>query len=91
MMARYYCIFIGGALRAVGGASTAMARSIISKVTSKNEAGKVFSLISAVLTVSGFISSPMYTWVYNATLNSYSGAYNLCSVGFFALSLVLIM
>lgn len=78
-------------MRSFGGASTAMTRSIISKVTSKNEAGKVFALTSAVLTVSGFISSPMYTWVYNITLNSYSGAYNLCSAGFFGLSLILIM
>lgn len=80
---------LGGILRCFGGASTAMARSIISKVTSKNEAGKIFAFISAILTVSGFISSPMYTWVYNATLNTYSGAYNFFSTGFFGLALIL--
>lgn len=84
-------MFIGGVLRSFGGASTAMARSIVSKVTSSNEAGKIFSLISAILTISGFISSPMYTWVYNLTLNSFSGAYNLCSAAFFGSSLILIM
>lgn len=84
-------IYVGSALRCFGSASTAMGRSIVSKVTSTDETGKVFSLIAAISMISGFISSPMYTWVYDATLSTFSGAYNLCSSGFYGVALVLIV
>lgn len=67
---------------------TPMGRCVVSKTVGSDEAGKIFSAIVALQMISGLISSPIYTWTYNSTIYSYSGVFNLLTVGFYAIGAI---
>lgn len=68
-----------------------MTRSLISKTVPSEEIGKVFAFIVALETLSGMIACPMYTFVYNATLEVMPSAYNFITAGIFVLCLIIVM
>lgn len=70
---------------------TPMGRCVISKTVASDEAGKIFGVIVVLQMISGFISSPLYTWAYNSTIYSYSGAFNLLTTGFYAIGAIFTM
>jgi MFS transporter, PCFT/HCP family, solute carrier family 46 (folate transporter), member 1 len=54
-----------------------MCRSVIASLVPHNEIGKIYSFISAFESVSSVISSPLYTFVYEKTYKTFTGAFLL--------------
>lgn len=82
---------LGACLKILGGGISPMARSLISKTVPSDEIGKVFAFIVALETLSGMIACPMYTFVYNSTLETMPSAYNFITAGIFVLCLVIVL
>lgn len=70
---------------------TPMGRCVVSKTVNSDEAGRIFGVIVALQMISGFVSSPLYTWTYNSTIYSYSGTFNLLTVGFYVIGVIFTM
>lgn len=86
----YYLIYrfvIGGIVRLLGGGIAAMGRSLVSKIVSAEEIGKIFSFIVTLETLSGSVSTPLYTYVYNSTINYNPGAIFFVSAGLIVLNI----
>jgi MFS-type transporter involved in bile tolerance (Atg22 family) len=54
-----------------------MCRSVIASLVPHNEIGRIYSFISAFESVSSVISSPLYTFVYEKTYKTFTGAFLL--------------
>lgn len=61
-----------------------MSRSLVSQMVENIEIGKVFAFTTALESVTGLIASPIYTLVYNITLETFPGA-------FFGISVILLL
>jgi hypothetical protein len=63
----------------MNGAMAVVTRSMLSKRTEREEAGKLFTLLAVISAAlpSGLV--PLYASVYAATVESFSGAFNLLS------------
>ena len=58
-------------------------RSMISKVGPEEDLGKIFSLVSSLEATSPIISSPLLSFVYNSSIETFPGAVYLVQCGFF--------
>lgn len=83
--------FLAGGIRSVYGIMSPMCRSLISKLISKEETGKVFSIAVAVDSLIVMIGSPMYTVIYNYTLHTNPGVFNFVSAAMFAVNIILVV
>lgn len=81
----------GACVKILGGGISPMTRSLISKTVPSEEIGKVFAFIVGLETLSGMIACPMYTFVYNSTLETLPSAYNFVTAGIFLLCLIIVM
>lgn len=72
----YYCahssdmFYIGGIICGLGPVVSPMIRSIISKLVSKTDRGKAFSLLSVCDNAVPFLSGVCYSYIYRITLNN---------------------
>ncbi|KAF2896623.1 hypothetical protein ILUMI_09551 [Ignelater luminosus] len=58
-----------------------MARSLISKLVSSNEYGKVFSFLAVCESFVDPLGSPLFIYIYNHTLLTFPGAFSLVAAG----------
>ena len=56
-------------------ASATMVRSMVSKIVDPSEIGKIFSLVSSVDSAVPLVVSPALTAIYNATIDTFPGAF----------------
>uniref|UniRef100_A0A6P7GU06 Proton-coupled folate transporter-like n=1 Tax=Diabrotica virgifera virgifera TaxID=50390 RepID=A0A6P7GU06_DIAVI len=85
-------IYVGAVLNGlVGGVTTPMLRTLVTKSVSQDEAGKVFSTIMASAYLIGLGGGPLYSMVYNATISTYPGAFNFMSAGIHTISVILLL
>nr|CAI5841125.1 unnamed protein product [Callosobruchus analis] len=56
---------------------------MVSKMVCQEEVGKVFALINSSEFLIGLGAGPLYTLVYNETINTDAGLYNFLSAGLF--------
>lgn len=82
-------MYIGALLGSLKVISFPMLRSIMSTIVNENEVSKIYSLTSSVEAVSGLGAAPLYTSVYSATLSTFPSAFNLITVGIYAISVTL--
>lgn len=68
-----------------------MGQSLISKTVPKNEIGKIMTLIVILDILGTTVAIPLYTFVYNATIDSMPGLYNFISAGFYFIGIILAM
>lgn len=68
-----------------------MGRSLISKLLSKEETGKVFAIAVTLDSVIAVIGGPIYTIVYNNTIDTNAGIFNFVSAGMCVIAIVLVM
>lgn len=69
--------WVGGAVSGLGPIVGPMLRSMTSKVVPTNERGRVFALLSVCDNAAPFVSSVLYTQVYNATIGLAPGIFYL--------------
>lgn len=62
-----------------------MVRSLLSKMVSADETGKLFSITVALESLVLLGGIPLYTMVYNSTLDSNPGAFNFVTGGLYFL------
>ncbi|GJQ83193.1 hypothetical protein Trydic_g7851, partial [Trypoxylus dichotomus] len=79
-----------GGIRSVSGVISPMARSLVSKLVPKEESGKIFSITITMESLTALVGSPLYTFIYNATIDTNPGAFNFLTAGFFGLEIVLV-
>ncbi|KRT79364.1 membrane transporter [Oryctes borbonicus] len=84
-------IYLAGGIRCVSGVISPMARSLISKLVPKEDSGKIFSISVTVESLTGMVGSPLYTFIYNATIDTNPGAFNFLTAGIFCLEIVLVI
>lgn len=58
-----------------------MARSLISKLVSADEYGKVFSFLAVCESFINPIGSPLFIYIYNHTISTFPGAFSLVAAG----------
>lgn len=58
-----------------------MIRTVMSFIVAPEEMGKIFALLSIIMSLVGLISNLIYPSVYNATIYINSGTYNFVSLG----------
>ncbi|XP_017044551.1 proton-coupled folate transporter [Drosophila ficusphila] len=75
-----YLALVLGMMR---GVMSPMCKAILSHVTPTSELGKIFSLTTSLQSISPLGAAPMYTAVYQATVNFYPGIFNFISVGLY--------
>ncbi|XP_016968034.1 proton-coupled folate transporter [Drosophila biarmipes] len=75
-----YLALILGMMR---GVMSPMSKAILSHVTPSSELGKIFSLTTSLQSISPLGAAPLYTAVYQATVNFYPGIFNFISVALY--------
>ncbi|XP_050327062.1 proton-coupled folate transporter-like [Bactrocera neohumeralis] len=78
---QFWQMYLAASFGLMAGITGPMLQSIVSLAVSSNEIGKIYSLASCLQTLSPLLSAPLYTLVYNNTLDFYPGLYNFISTG----------
>jgi PCFT/HCP family folate transporter-like MFS transporter 1/3 len=83
-------LYLASAIALLKMLSGPMLRSVMSTIVPKSEISMIYSITSAIESISGLGASPLYTFVYSTTLISFPGAFNLITACMFAAALLLI-
>lgn len=67
-----------------------MLRTIMSTTVAPNEVSKIYSITTAIESISGLGAAPVYKAVYTATLTTFPSAFNLITVGIFSICMILL-
>lgn len=78
-------------VRFLGGLISPMVRTIVSKICSAEEVGKIFSAIMASEFFFSLGANPLYTLVYNDTINKDPGIFNFLSAGLYGVDIILVL
>ncbi|KAI4466619.1 MFS transporter [Holotrichia oblita] len=82
-------IYLAGVVRCISGVISPMCRSLISKLVAKEDSGKIFSITITLESLTALMGAPLYTLVYNNTIDSNPGAFNFITAGFLGFEIVL--
>ncbi|KAJ8955901.1 hypothetical protein NQ318_005449 [Aromia moschata] len=82
-------IYTAGSIRGLSGFISPMARSLVSKLVPEDEIGKVFAMIIASENTLSLASSPLYTALYNATINTDPGLFNYVTASGYLFNIIL--
>lgn len=78
-------------MKVLGGAVNPMTHCLLSKLIPHEDTGKIFSLITAMQTLTTFvIGSPLYTLIYNNTLTTFPSAFIFVTVILYFFELIVI-
>ncbi|XP_050327095.1 proton-coupled folate transporter-like [Bactrocera neohumeralis] len=80
---QFWQMYMAASFGLMAGITGPMLQSIVSLAVSPNEIGKIYSVASCLQTFSPLLSAPLYTFVYNGTLDFYPGFYNFISTGLY--------
>lgn len=83
-------LYIACAVGFLGGVSGPLCRSLVSKTVPLEDIGAVFALTSVVEALTPIAASPIYTYVYNATLLTFPGTFYIVSSAIFAVDVILL-
>ncbi|KAK9877563.1 hypothetical protein WA026_018666 [Henosepilachna vigintioctopunctata] len=82
-------IYFGALLRSLVGGVSPMLRSQISKISEPDEVGKIFSALIMFENFLQLLGSPLYTFIYNGTLNTHPEFFNFVSAGIIGVTIFL--
>lgn len=68
-----------------------MARTLLTKTVPADEMGKLFAFFAPLEVLSAILILPLYTFLYNATIDSLPSAYSFMSAGFTAGAILLLL
>jgi len=80
-----WVLFLGACLGFLSSLASIVIRSILSKCVSKSELGKVYSVLASLEAAVPLFASPLFTFVYSATLESFLGAVFILQAGLFSI------
>ncbi|GJQ70419.1 hypothetical protein Trydic_g22847 [Trypoxylus dichotomus] len=83
-------IYLAGVIRSLGGVLAPMVRSLLSKMVTQEETGKLFSITVALESLVLLGGIPLYTFVYNHTLETNPGAFNFVTGALYFLLVIFI-
>lgn len=75
----------------IGGGVSPLARTLMSKIVDPDEIGKVFSFLMPVETLLGIVVYPIYTLVYNSTIDSAPSTYNFVTAGVIGVEIMMVL
>ena len=81
-----WVLFLGSCAGFLSAFSSIVIRSMLSKCVSKAELGKIFSLLASLEAAVPLFASPLFTFVYTQTLQSWTGAVFIVQAGIFLLA-----
>ena len=81
-----WVLFVGSCAGFLSGFSAIVIRSMLSKCVSKAELGKIFSLLASLEGAVPLFASPLFTFVYTQTIESWTGAVFIVQAGIFLLA-----
>ncbi|XP_067630537.1 probable peptidoglycan muropeptide transporter SLC46 [Eurosta solidaginis] len=84
----FWQMYLGATFSFMSAITAPMLQSIISIVVPSTEIGKVYSMTSFFQTMSTIVASPLYTVVYNNTLNFYPGLFNFISTALYGVCFI---
>jgi len=88
---RNWHIYVAGTIKCLSGAISPMARCLLSKMVSVEDAGKVFSVLTALETIGALFGTTIYTYIYNSTLVKHPAAFNFVSSGTYIFEIGLVI
>uniref|UniRef100_A0A7G3B2D9 Putative transporter add1 major facilitator superfamily protein n=1 Tax=Lutzomyia longipalpis TaxID=7200 RepID=A0A7G3B2D9_LUTLO len=74
-------LYIGVGVGIIKSISGPMGRAVVSNVTPPSDIGKIFSLVTALESISPIISTPLFTLIYTSTIDTFPSAFNAVSTG----------
>ena len=81
-------VFSGAAIGLLSSTPGITIRSALSKVTPSNELGAIFSLLASLEAATPLVLAPLYTFVYNQTLDVFPGAIMVLQAGIYFLAII---
>ncbi|KAK7793072.1 hypothetical protein R5R35_013516 [Gryllus longicercus] len=87
----YWYMYVGVVVSLPGACVGPWVRSILSTSVPKADIGKVFSIVASVESLVPIAAGPVYTLLYNGTIQSFPGAFFLLSAGLFAVDVLLLL
>ena len=81
-----WVLFLGSCAGFLSAFSSIVIRSMLSKCVSKAELGKIFSLLASLEAAVPLFASPLFTFVYTQTLDSWTGCVFIVQAGIFLLA-----
>ena len=81
-------LFLGVFLMTFHYPKYALARSLLSQTVDKKEVGRVFSCLALISALVPFFSHPLYGSIYDATLETFPGAFMFVTFGLISLAAV---
>ncbi|XP_046384261.1 proton-coupled folate transporter-like isoform X2 [Ischnura elegans] len=82
-------MYAGSVISLLHGAASPMMRSIMSKSVPQNELGKIFTLTASLEALVPLAAQPLYTYLFNNTLQSFPGAFFILSALMFFIDTIL--
>jgi len=86
-----WLVYLAAVPALLSNALTVVTRSLITKCVGPFEIGKIFSILGAFQALEPFVTAPVYTNLYKATLEYFPGAFLLANVGLYIVLLMLFM
>lgn len=86
-----FLLFPAAVVKGLSSGVNPMARTLLSKTVPPEEMGKLFAVFAPLEVLSAIIILPLYTLVYNATIDVFPSAYNFMSAGYTAVAIVILM
>ncbi|XP_017785339.1 PREDICTED: uncharacterized protein LOC108568644 [Nicrophorus vespilloides] len=84
-------IYLAAVMRTPGGMLSPMLRTLISKIVGTDEVGKIFSFAVALESFTTIVGTPLYTAIYNRTLQYFPGCFSLVEGGVFLIEVMIII
>jgi len=81
-----WILFIGACLGFLSSLASIVIRSMLSKCVNKSDLGKIYSLLGSLEAAVPLLAAPLFTVVYNSTLETFPGAVFLVQASIFAVS-----
>merc|ERR1711874_366623 len=78
--------YFGSCLGLLADQSSVVIRSLLSKVTHQDEIGKVYSLLSSLEAAVPLAAAPLFSEIYNNTMETFIGAVYVVEAGIVGLS-----
>lgn len=82
-------IYFGGCVRFLTGNVSPMLRSLISKIAEADEVGKIFSVLIMFENILQMLGGPLYTFIYNYTLDTHPEFFNFVTAGILGVTVIL--
>ncbi|XP_011182949.2 tetracycline resistance protein, class C [Zeugodacus cucurbitae] len=87
---KFWQMYLAATCGFMGGINSPILQAVLAGLVEPTEIGKVYAVISSLQTLSPLASAPVYTGIYNSTLEVYPGAFYFFSAALYFISLTLI-